>query len=431
MEVDHRKREATVMLLGTEKEGNSASQLAFNKKEQELAKLERQTIFKPHSLSVMPLDKLYPNQGGHVSEATMQRVHTELARAVQDKTVSVTHLARDGTVSMYDMARQRPGHVILEAPPRNAAYEAGARPTRPPVQVYRAESSSSPTTTVREEPLSRPERVAPRTESVAERSATATRAVETTTHEASTVRRSAEVAETALEVARFAAKEGTKMLVGGPVGDAMAMADLSMAGFAFIDNHTGHAISQGPIGQGVKYLGEQTGAFKAIHEVAEKVQPYVDQAHRVMDPIVDRATAVAQSVADRTGVTAALNFADQNLGRAADWSSQQIANVQKGFADAARSAGFDAAPLTHDEARAVAAGLGAAKPGEAVALHPNGSMELLSANSKHAAQPGVLILDAQAFKEQMGLTHPSRETATQVAQVSPAPPAPPAREMMH
>jgi hypothetical protein len=147
LDVDKHKREATVMLLGTEKEGNGVSQLGFNKKEQELAKLERQTVFKPHSLSVMPLEKLYPNQGGHVSEETMARVTKELSRTIQDKTVTVTHLGRDGAVSMYDMARQRPGRVIMEAPPRGTATLYGAdarvRPPRCTAQTLQSETQTS------------------------------------------------------------------------------------------------------------------------------------------------------------------------------------------------------------------------------------------------------------------------------------------------
>jgi hypothetical protein len=407
LDVDKQKREATVMLLGSEKQGNAASQLGFTKKEQELAKLERQTVFKPHELSVMPLDKLYPNQGGHVSEDTMARIHKELARTIQDKTVTVTHLARDGTVSLYDMARERPGKVIMEAPAHNAGYQSAHRPR------YMDE---------------RAEPVTPRS------AAPAAHTVETVAHEAASVRRTSEIAEVAMDVAKFAAREGVKVIGGGPIGDAMAAVDLSMAAFSFVDNHTGHAISQGPIGRGVEYVGEHTGAFKAAHEVAEKVQPYVDQAHRIVDPVLDRVTHEAGVVADKTGLTAVANRAEhlaERAGTAAvDWSAQQIANVQKGFSDITRAAGFDTPPLTHEEAKVVAHGVASAQPGEAVALHHSGSMELLSANANHVpAQPGTLILDAQAFKEQMGLSTPTR-AVTQVAQAQ-VPQAAPAREMMH
>ena len=432
LDVDKQKREATVMLLGTEKEGNAASQLGFNKKEQELANLERQTVFKPHQLSVMPLDKLYPNEG-HVSEATMARVHKELSRTIQDKTVMVTHLARDGTVSMYDMARERPGRVIMEAPVRDAAYE-GNRP-RPTTQVYRAESTTRPETRpTAEEQLSRPEKLTARAETTATHSATsAARATETVAHEAVALRRTSEAAEIALDVAKFAAKEGVKAFGGGPVGDVMAVADLSMAAFSFVDNHTGHAISQGPIGKGYEYLGEHTGAFKAAHEVSEKVQPYVDQAHRIADPVIERVTHAAGVVADKTGVTAAANsaahLAETGASAAVDWSAHQIANVQKSFTEVTRAAGFDSAPLTHEEAKAVASGMVAAKSGDAVALHSNGSMELLAAGTRHVpTQPGTVIMDAQAFKEHMGLAQPTRDT-TQVLHVAQQPA--PSREMMH
>jgi hypothetical protein len=429
LDVDKQKREATVMLLGTEKDGNAATQLGFTKKEQELAKLERQTVFKPHNLSVMPLDKLYPNQGGHVSEDTLARVHKELARTIQDKTVTVTHLARDGTVSLYDMARERPGRVIMEAPARTAYNEAH----RPTTQVYRAEPTPRPEAQpAGEEHLSRPEKLPPRAETAGMQSAA--RATETVARDANAVRRTSEVAEVALDVAKFAAKEGVKALAGGPIGDVMAVADASMAAFSFVDNHTGHAISQGPIGRGVEYVGEHTGAFKAAHEVSEKVQPYVDQAHRIADPVIDRVTHAAEVAADKTGLTAVANHAEQIAARAGavagDWSAQQIASVQKGFSDITRAAGFDTPPLTHEEAKAVAHGVANAQPGEAVALHHSGSMELLSANVNHVpAQPGTLILDAQAFKEHMGLSTPTRDVA-QVAQAQVPQPAP-AREMMH
>lgn len=431
LDVDKNKREATVMLLGTEKEGNGVSQLGFNKKEQELAKLERQTVFKPHSISVMPLNKLYPNQGGHISEETMARVTKELSRTIQDKTVMVTHLGRDGAVSMYDMARQRPGRVIMEAPPRGNVYE-GGRPY-PPTQVYRAEPTSRETTTVREEEFTRPERLKPQAASTVARTETsAARAAGTVAHEASTARRVEEAVEVAKDVARFAAREGVKVIGGGPIGDAMAIGDVAMAGFGFIDKHTGHAISQGPIGKGVEYVGEHTGAFKAAHEVAEKAQPYIDQAHRIADPVIERVTNTAGMIADKTGLTAATNHVEHAAGVAAsvafDWSAQQIAHVQKGFSELTRAAGFDTPPLTHEEARAVAQGMASAKPGEAVALHHSGSMELLSANANHVpTQPGTLVLDAQAFKEQMGLAASTRDIV-QVAQV--VPPAP-SREMMH
>lgn len=433
LDVDKQKREATVMLLGTEREGNAATQLGFNKKEQELAKLERQTVFKPQHVSVMPLEKLYPNQGGHVSEETMQRVHKEMSRAVRDKTITITHLARDGTVSLYDVARERPGRVIMEAPPRGTAnvYEGGR--SRPPTQVYRAESAARDTSVVREEEFARPERLKPRAESsFVKAESTAGRAAETVAREATSARRVEEVVEVARDVGRFVAKEGVKALGGGPIGDAMAAADVAMAGFGFIDKHTGYAISQGPIGKSVEYVGEHTGAFKAAHVVAEKAQPYIDQAHRIADPVVDRVSNTAGMIADKTGLTAATHHVEHAAGVAAgaalDWSAQQIAHVQKGFSELTRAAGFDTPPLTHEEARAVAHGMANAKPGEAVALHHSGSMELLSANANHVpAQPGTLILDAQSFKEQMGLSVPTRNVV-QVAQV--APPAP-GREMMH
>jgi hypothetical protein len=182
----------------------------------------------------------------------------------------------------------------------------------------------------------------------------------------------------------------------------------------------------------VEYVGEHTGAFKAAHEVAEKAQPYIDQAHRIADPVIERVTNTAGMIADKTGLTAATNHVEHAAGVAAtaafDWSAQQIAHVQKGFSELTRAAGFDTPPLTHEEARAVAQGMASAKPGEAVALHHSGSMELLSANANHVpTQPGTLVLDAQAFKEQMGLSAPTRDIV-QVAQV--APPAP-SREMMH
>lgn len=365
--VDPQKQTATVMLLGSDREGNSLTATGFTPQEQKLAKLDKPSVFKPHSLSVMPLDHL-DAKGGRVTEATLGRIHTHLERAIRDKTLTMTHLARDGEIATYDFVRGKVGQVILESPTKTAS--------------------------------------ALKTAHVAE----------TALHTEAVVQKGAGLAELGRDVVALAKKEVTHV-AGGPVGDAWAVGDASMALVGLIDKHTGHALTEGPLGKAVAYVGEHSGAFHAVYALDQMTEPYRDRFHHTVDPYIDRASALAEAVANKTGLTAAAHHVDHLASRAEDWTAQQLDKVQQLYHDTLHSAGLNVPPLSRDEAKALAHELGQVKPGEALAVDRTGSLTLVPAGAA-VPQHGTLLLDAHAFKEQAGLTGPGH------GQAAPAPPAP-------
>lgn len=351
--VDHEKKEAMVVLLGSEKEGNGSSQMGLSAQDQKMAKLDRPSIYKPQQVAMVPLNKLDPTEG-HLPAATMNRIEQSVARAAHGG-ARMAHLHRDGSITEHGNEK-----ILMESP--------WAKPTK---------ASSSV---------------------VAEVAPTKAHVAESVAKDARLLHKGSEAAEIGHELLRIGQRNLTK-LSGGLAGDVQAAFDISKSVTTLVDNHTGNLLTKGAVGQAVAYAGEHSGAFEAIYKLEQASEPYIAKAHTVMDPYLEKASQALAYVGEKTGVTAVIDRVEELSSKGVDWSSTQISHIQKAYNEVMVSGGFQVDGLSIGESAQLLSELKRIQPGDSLTIDRNGSVELHPAGQSPGVGKDKILLDAQAFKD--------------------------------
>lgn len=106
---------------------------------------------------------------------------------------------------------------------------------------------------------------------------------------------------------RTSAKIAESAFVRGIAGPQAEGFKGVMAATVFFDNASGHALSAGPLGQAIGYLGDKSGAFAVTMKAQE-----------LLEPLMDKASKTVAELAEKSGVTAVLS----------DQLAKQASNVE-------------------------------------------------------------------------------------------------------